>query len=76
MKKIENNLINYNDTQRKILDYLFKNQKAVIKELAGFTDVNSKTVRLYLNQFIEDGVIERISEKIRDKNALYVLKKH
>lgn len=76
MKKIENNIINYNDTQRKILDYLFKNQKAVIKELAGFTDVNPKTVRLYLNQFIEDGVIERISEKIRDKNALYVLKKH
>lgn len=76
MKKIEDNINNYNDTQLKILDYLFKNQKAVIEELAVFTNVNPKTVRLYLNQFIEDGVIERISEKIRDKNALYVLKKH
>jgi len=76
MKKIESNFSSFNETQVKILNYLFVKQKAKIEELAVFTDVNEKTVRLYLNQFIEDEIIDRISNKIRDKNALYVLKKH
>lgn len=76
MSKIEANLSNYNDTQKRILDYLYRNQKAKIEDLALFTGVNEKTVRLYINQFISDEIIERLSDKLRDRNAIYVLKKH
>ena len=47
-----------------------------IEDLATYTSVNEKTVRLYINQFISDEIIERLSDKIRDKNAIYILKKH
>lgn len=76
MKKIESDFGSYNDTQIKILDYLFLKQKAKIEDLAIHTAVNEKTVRLYINQFIDDEIIERLSNKIRDKNAIYILKKH
>ena len=45
-------------------------------ELALITGINEKTLRLYLNQFIDDEkILERLSEKQRDKNAKYAFKK-
>lgn len=76
LKKLEIGVNTYNNTQIMILDYLFNYQKAIIKDLSIYTAVNDKTVRLYLNQFVNDGIIERISNKKRDINALYVFKKH
>lgn len=66
----------FNDTQKKILQFLFYNNQATISQLVEFTGINEKTVRLYLNQFISDEIIDRLSTKIRDKNALYVFKKN
>lgn len=65
----------YNETQQKILQYLFYNNQATIDKLVEHTGINEKTIRLYLNQFVTDEIMDRVSTKIRDKNALYVFKK-
>lgn len=76
LKHIQKNWGNYNDTQRKILQFLFYNNKATLTEMAEFTDINEKTVRIYLNQFIDnEKILERLSNKVRDKNAKYAFRK-
>ncbi|MBY0243858.1 MAG: putative DNA binding domain-containing protein [Sphingobacteriaceae bacterium] len=76
LKTIENNWGNYNDTQKKILQYLFYHNQATVNELVAFTGINDKTVKLYLNQFMEnEKILDRLSEKLRDKNAKYAFMK-
>lgn len=76
LKKIQSNWISYNDTQKKILQHLFYHNQATISELVEVTGINDKTVRIYLNQFIDnEKVIDRLSDKQRDKNAKYAFKK-
>lgn len=65
----------YNETQRKILHFLFYNNQATLDAFVAYTGINEKTVRIYLNQFVESEILIRISEKKRDKFALYVFKK-
>lgn len=72
---IQKNWKSYNETQRKVLQYLFYNHQATIIELNEHTGINEKTIRLYLNEFIESNILQRISEKLRDKYAIYVFKK-
>lgn len=74
--KIEQGWSSYNDTQIKIFNYLFLNNKATVSELSKYTGINENTIRDYLKQFIADEIIDRLSEKQRDKNALFVFKKH
>lgn len=76
MENIQKQWKNFNDTQRKILQFLFYNNQATLDSLVEYTGINEKTVRLYLNQFITDEILDRLSKKIRDRNALYVFKKH
>lgn len=75
IKTIQDNWNSYNDTQRKILQYLFYNYEAVIDDFINITGINDRTIRIYLNQFIDQKIITRISEKIRDKDAKYVFRK-
>lgn len=75
MKEIENKFSIYNDTQRKILLYLFMNGCATVSELSEYTEINENTIRTYLNTFISESLIERQSIKKRDINAKYVIKK-
>ena len=76
LKTIQDNWSKYNDTQKKILQHLFYQNQATIGELVLITGINEKTLRLYLNQFIDDEkILERLSEKQRDKNAKYAFKK-
>jgi ATP-dependent DNA helicase RecG len=76
LKLIQDNWSKYNETQKKILQYLFYHNQATIDDLVIVTGINDKTVRLYLNQFIDDGkILERLSEKQRDKNAKYAFRK-
>ena len=83
IKSIPNSILNtiqeqwktFNDTQRNILNHLFYNNQATIGNLVEHTGINEKTIRLYLNQFIADDILVRLSNKQRDKNALYAFKK-
>jgi ATP-dependent DNA helicase RecG len=76
VKTIQDNWKNYNDTQKKILQHLFYNHEAVIDDFINITGINDRTIRIYLNQFIEQKIIQRISDKIRDKDAKYVFRKN
>lgn len=75
MKAVEKKWPNYNATQIKILTYLFVNYEGKIDDFSYYTGVNKNTLRTYLNGFIDDNIMERISKKERDKNALYIFKK-
>lgn len=76
IEKIEKNWELYNVTQRSIFNYLFLNHQATIDELTKFTAININTIRTYVNKFQEEGLLDRISEKQRDKHAIYMFKKH
>ncbi len=65
----------YNSTQKSVLEYLFFRHQATITDLSEELGVNEKTTRRYLNDFMNDNIIEKLSDKQRDINALYVLKK-
>ena len=75
MEHIEKEWNNYNGTQRNILTFLFFKHQATIADLNTNLDVNEKTIRRYLNNFVADDIMEKLSKKQRDINALYVLKK-
>ena len=76
IKHIQSNWSNYNDTQRKVLQFLLYNNQATVAELSEHTDINEKTIKLYLKQFIEnENILDRLSDKVRDKNAKYAFKK-
>ncbi len=76
LKIIQDNWPTYNDTQKKILQYLFYHNQATLMELVEITGINEKTVRIYLNQFmVEEKILDRLSAKQRDKNAKYAFKK-
>lgn len=69
---ISNNHNLYNKTQLNILTYLFNvKNEGTLDEISEYTGIKSNTIRTYLNNFISDGLIERISKKERDKNAIY-----
>ncbi len=73
--KIEKNWKNYNETQKKIFQYLFVNHQGTIDGLVNFTQINRNTIRSYLNKLIDDEIVIRLTEKQRDLHAQYVFKK-
>ena len=75
MEKIEQNWHECNETQKKIFVYLFTRHKATLSEIVKYVAINENTVRGYLNKFIEDGLLDKLSAKQRDINALYMFKK-
>lgn len=76
IERIEQKFSSYNETQKGILNFLFLNHQGTLADFSEFTGVNAKTLRSYLNEFTEDNMLEKVSEKQRDINALYVFKKH
>jgi ATP-dependent DNA helicase RecG len=74
-KEIETNWNKYNVTERKILQFLFTKQAATKEVLSIYCDTHINTIRRYLNQFIDEKIIERNSDKQRDLDAEYSFKK-
>lgn len=74
-KTIELNWKQYNETQQKALRYLFVRGRATLAELAQHTDIHINNMRRYINGFIADGILVRLSDKERDKNAQYAFNK-
>lgn len=75
IEKIGGQWKDFNITQHRILSYIFLNHEGTLNDLVEFTSINPNTVRNYLNQFIQEGIIFRNSSKQRDKNAKYAFKK-
>lgn len=76
MERIEKNWRSYNDTQKKIFQYLFYRNKATLGDFVEYTSINENTVRGYLNAFVADGILDKVSTKQRDINAIYMFKRH
>ena len=74
MKKIEEQWGEYNETQKTILLYLFRQGNATLGQLEERTHINRNSIRSYLNDFIARNILERRSRKIRDVNAQYGFK--
>ena len=75
IQKIEENWSTYNTTQKRIFSCLFIHQKTTKDELASYCDAHSNTIGRYLTQLIDQEIIERISKKQRDINAVYKFRK-
>ncbi len=76
LKIIQDKWASYNDTQKRILQHLFYHNMATIGELVEVTGIHEKNVRLYLNQFMDnEKILDRLSVKLRDKDAKYAFKK-
>lgn len=75
MKLVELVWPDLNDTQRSIIVYLFNHHHATLSELAEYLDITETGVRGYLNTFCGQGILQRNTDKTRDKNADYTFKK-
>jgi ATP-dependent DNA helicase RecG len=58
-------------SQRELVDYLFETFEATLEAFASRVNLSVQAVRYNLKPLIDLGIITRISEKIRDKNAIY-----
>ena len=75
MKLIEFIWDDLNETQREIIVFLFNRYHATLPELTKHLGITETAVRGYLNTFCGQGILQRNSEKTRDKNAEYTFKK-
>lgn len=75
MEKIETDWMKFNETQKNIFYFLFAKHKATLSEIVEFVEINENTVRGYLNKFIADDFLDKVSAKQRDINAVYMFKK-
>lgn len=75
INQIEQQWEHYNDTQRKIILFLCLDNQLTLNDIIQKVQATEKTIRKYLNYFIDKKIIERHSEKQRDSNAVYSFKK-
>ncbi|NVP17242.1 putative DNA binding domain-containing protein [Candidatus Gracilibacteria bacterium] len=73
MKEVEKVFITLNDSQKQILNYLIVNKKATLSDFKNKLGISEQMIRDYLKRF--SNIIEKDTDKIRDKNAVYKLKK-
>lgn len=76
MTQIEQQWHNYNDTKRAILQFLFTQGGATLTEICKYVGVNQNTVRGYLNDFVQENILQKNSRdnKKRDIHAVYLFK--
>lgn len=75
LDNITKNWDKYNTTERQIIQCLFVNFSPTVQEVAEYCDVSEKAVRGYLNRLIDEGVVAKVTDKQRDKNAKYMFRK-
>lgn len=75
LKLIESGWLTYNDTEKQILKYLIDNYEGTVDDFSHTTGFTIQAVRPYLNKFMDAGILEKDSEKERDINAKYLLRK-
>lgn len=73
MKEIEKTFPALNDTQKQMLRYLIVYKKATINDFKSELGISEQMIREYLKRF--NHIIQKDTDKIRDKNASYRLKK-
>ena len=75
VEKIEKLWNEFNDTQKKIIEFFFLYHLGTLKDITSYVDINEKTIRQYLNDLVQSGMLIRQSNKLRDIDAIYGFKK-
>lgn len=76
MRKIEKNYSSFNESEIQIISYILINKRTTILELdQKLISISERMIRHYLNKFLELEIVERESNKQRDKKAIYKIKK-
>jgi ATP-dependent DNA helicase RecG len=73
-EKIEKNWAGFTKIQQAMIAMLFDKQELTIVQIIEAVGLSKQTARYNLRKFDELGIIERVSEKIRDLEALYRFK--
>jgi DeoR/GlpR family transcriptional regulator of sugar metabolism len=54
-----------------MISLLFNNQEATIEQMINHVGVTEQAIRYNLKRIEELGIVERVSDKIRDPKAIY-----
>ena len=72
MKLIEQEWASFNNTQQEIMaTLLYHKPEATLDDFAKHVKVSEQALRNNLNALIDKGIIEKVTVKERDRNALY-----
>ncbi|MGB0743725.1 MAG: ATP-binding protein [Opitutales bacterium] len=71
LERIETHWPTLNDSQRRIIQLLLEHQEMNIADFEKHMPLSGQTIRLNLKYLIQLEITERLSDKIRDPNALY-----
>ncbi|RKX45136.1 MAG: ATPase [Verrucomicrobia bacterium] len=71
LKQISSGWESFNASQQQIVSLLFENQEATIGQMIGYIGISDQAIRYNLKKLEKQGIVERMSEKIRDPAAIY-----
>jgi len=71
LERIEANWGSFNKNKRKLINLLFLSQEATIDRIVAELGVSEQAARYHLKKLEELNIVERVSEKLRDRNAVY-----
>ena len=71
LQRVETNWYTLNPSQRHLVEFLLQEFEATIDQLAVHLQLSDQAVRYNLRRLEELGIIARVSEKIRDRSAIY-----
>lgn len=74
LNAIEKNWADFAPTQRSLVNHLFEHFEATLESLAESIQVSEQAIRNNLKKLETLGIVERLSEKQRDKFAIYRFK--
>lgn len=74
LENIEHSWKNLNKSQKQIIEILFEQQECSIPDLALALALTEHAIRYNIRQLEAAAIIERLSEKPRDRHALYRFK--
>lgn len=61
----------FNKSEQMIISILFENQESTISRMEKIMGISGKAIRNNLKKLEELGIVERVSDKIRDPKAIY-----
>jgi ATP-dependent DNA helicase RecG len=71
LERIEAHWQQFNQSQKDLIHYLFEVFEATLEAFAERLNLSEPAVRYNLKPLTDLGIITRVSEKIRDRNAIY-----
>lgn len=71
LEHIEKEWSGFNPSQQMLIELLFERHEVTLGEMVSHIGISGQAIRYNLKKLEGAGIIERVSDKIRDSNALY-----